>query len=64
MYLAKHFSANLVLYISDMPTTAAWLNHVYGTFTGEGELFRDDGVQTAVREIVKKHLPREAELIK
>ena len=40
MYLARYLSANLALYITDMPTTAAWLDHVYGTFNGEGELFR------------------------
>ena len=64
MYLAKHFSASLVLYITDMPTTAAWLTHVYGTFSGEGEMFGDAGVRTSVREIVTKHFPQETELIK
>ena len=64
MYLAKLFSASLVLYITDMPTTAAWLTHVYGTFSGEGEMFRDEGVQNSVRDFVTKHLPQETELIK
>ena len=59
MYLAKHLEATMVLYITDMPTTAAWLDHVYGTFSGEGELFRDQDVQNAVTQVVKKYLPEE-----
>ena len=57
MYLARHFSASLVLYITDMPTTAAWLDHVFGTYSGQGELFRDDSVQAAVVEVVARHIP-------
>ena len=64
MYLARHFSASLVLYITDMPTTAAWLDHVYGSYSGGGEAFRDEGVQTAVREVVSRHLPGETQLLK
>ena len=64
MYLARHFSASLVLYITDMPTTAAWLDHVYGSYSGGGEAFRDEGVQTAVREVVASHLPGETQLLK
>ena len=64
MYLARHFSASLVLYITDMPTTAAWLDHVYGSYSGTGEAFRDEGVQTAVREVVARHLPGETQLLK
>jgi len=64
MYLARYLSANLALYITDMPTTAAWLDHVYGTFNGEGELFRDSGVQSAVTEVVRKYLPDQTELLK
>ena len=64
MYLAKTMGARLVLYITDMPTTAAWLDHVYGSFSGQGELFRDEGVETEVRKVVAKHLPRETELLK
>ena len=64
MYLARHFSASLVLYITDMPTTAAWLDHVYGSYSGAGEAFRDEGVQTAVREVVASHLPGETQLLK
>ena len=56
MYLAKYFSANLVLYITDMPTTAAWLDHVFGSYSGQGELFRDESVQAAVVEVVAKHI--------
>ena len=59
MYLAKYLKATMVLYITDMPTTAAWLDHVYGTFSGEGELFRDNDVQTAVTQVVQKYLPEE-----
>ena len=64
MYLAKYMKASLVLYITDMPTTAAWLTHVYGTYSGEGELFRDADVGAAVLEVVSKHLPGEPELLK
>ena len=56
MYLAHHMKASLVLYITDMPTTAAWLDHVYGTFSGHGELFRDQAVQSAVVEVVARHI--------
>ena len=45
MYLARHQQASLVLYITDMPTTAAWLDHVYGSYTGQGEPFRDREVE-------------------
>ena len=64
MYLAKYMQARLVLYITDMPTTAAWLDHVYGSYSGQGELFRDDTVQTEVVKVVAKHLPQETELLK
>jgi len=30
MYLAEKWGANLILYITDMPTTAAWLNYAFG----------------------------------
>ena len=56
LYLARHLQANLVLYITDMPTTAAWLDHVYGTYSGQGELFRDQAVQCAVVEVVGRHI--------
>ena len=64
MYLAKYMGARLVLYITDMPTTAAWLDHVYGSYSGQGQLFRDEGVETEVRKLVAKHLPQETELLK
>ena len=56
LFLARHLEANLVLYITDMPTTAAWLDHVYGTYSGQGELFRDEAVQSAVVEVVARHI--------
>ena len=56
MYLAHHMKASLVLYITDMPTTAAWLDHVYGSYSGEGELFRDQEVESAVVEVVGRHI--------
>ena len=56
LYLARHLQANLVLYITDMPTTAAWLDHVFGTYSGQGELFRDEAVQSAVVEVVARHI--------
>ena len=56
LYLARHLQANLVLYITDMPTTAAWLDHVFGTYSGQGELFRDESVQAAVLEVVARHI--------
>ena len=31
MYLAEKWGANLILYITDMPTTAAWLNYAFGS---------------------------------
>ena len=58
LYLARHLEANLVLYITDMPTTAAWLDHVFGSYSGEGEPFRDHSVQSAVVEVVARHIPR------
>jgi len=64
MYLAKAMEANLVLYITDMPTTAAWLDHVYGSYSGSGELFRDQDVQTEVIKVVTKHFPRNTDLLK
>ena len=64
MYVAKAMEANLVLYITDMPTTAAWLDHVYGTYSGEGELFRDEDVQTEVVKVVTQHYPGNADLLK
>jgi len=30
LYLAEKWGANLILYITDMPTTAAWLNYAFG----------------------------------
>ena len=39
-----------------MPTTAAWLDHVFGSYSGQGELFRDESVQSAVVEVVAKHI--------
>ena len=39
-----------------MPTTAAWLDHVFGSYSGQGELFRDEAVQSAVVEVVAKHI--------
>ena len=30
LYLAEKWEANLILYITDMPTTAAWLNYAFG----------------------------------
>ena len=39
-----------------MPTTAAWLDHVFGSYSGQGEPFRDQAVQTAVLEVVTRHL--------
>ena len=64
MYVAKAMEANLVLYITDMPTTAAWLDHVYGTYSGTGELFRDQDVQTEVMKVVTKYFPNNADLLK
>ena len=58
MYLAHHLGAELVLYITDMPTTAAWLDHVFGSYSGEGEPFRDQSVQSAVVEVVARHIPQ------
>jgi len=58
LYLARHLEANLVLYITDMPTTAAWLDHVFGSYSGEGEPFRDQSVQSAVVEVVARHIPQ------
>ena len=57
MYLAHHLGAELVLYITDMPTTAAWLDHAFGSYSGQGEPFRDQEVEAAVLKVVGRHLP-------
>ena len=64
MYLAEYMKANLVLYITDMPTTAAWLDHAFGSFTGDGEPFRDASVQEAVLKVVSKQFPSENKLLR
>ena len=55
MYLAHHMKASLVLYITDMPTTAAWLDHVYGSYSGEGELFRDQEEAITERNSIEQY---------
>jgi len=62
LYLAEKMKANLVLYISDMPTTAAWLDHAFGHYEEEGEAFRDTEMQELVSKIVKQHWPKEEQL--
>ena len=56
--------ANLVLYITDMPTTAAWLDHVFGSYRENGEPFRDAAVQDAVLNVVRKQFPNEKDLLR
>jgi len=63
LYLAKHMKANLVLYITDMPTTAAWLDHVFGSYRDNEEPFRDAAVQDAVLNVVRKQFPNEKDLL-
>jgi len=63
LYLAHHMKANLVLYITDMPTTAAWLDHAFGSYGDNGEPFRDAAVQEAVLKVVRTQFPDEKELL-
>ena len=56
--------ANLVLYITDMPTTAAWLDHAFGSYSENGEAFRDAGVQDAVLKVVRNQFPDEKDLLR
>jgi hypothetical protein len=63
LYLAEKMKANLVLYITDMPTTAAWIDHAFGYYEEGGEAFRDSAVQTAVMEVVRRQWPQEKMLL-
>ena len=56
--------ANLVLYITDMPTTAAWLDHAFGSYSENGEAFRDMTVQETVLKVVRNQFPDEKDLLK
>jgi len=63
LYLARYWSASLVLYFTDQPTVAAWLDHVYGSY-GEGnqEPLRDGALEDAVKGIIKRQFPEEEQL--
>jgi len=63
LYLAEYMKANLVLYITDMPTTAAWLDHAFGSYSENGEAFRDASVQEAVTKVVRNQFPDEKDLL-
>jgi len=63
LYLAEYMKANLVLYITDMPTTAAWLDHAFGSYSESGEAFRDASVQEAVLKVVRNQFPDEKDLL-
>ena len=56
--------ANLILYITDMPTTAAWLDHAFGSYSENGEAFRDASVQEAVTKVVGNQFPGEKNLLR
>jgi len=62
LYLARRMKANLALYITDMPTTAAWIDHAFGYYQQGGEAFRDSAVQEAVWGVVKDAWPGEEAL--
>ena len=62
--MAEYMKANLVLYITDMPTTAAWLDHAFGSYSENGEAFRDAGVQDAVLKVVRNQFPDEKDLLR
>jgi len=59
LYLARKMKANLALYITDMPTTAAWIDHAFGYYQEGGEAFRDSAVQEAVWGVVRDAWPGE-----
>ena len=56
--------ANLVLCITDMPTTAAWLDHAFGSFSEHGEAFRDMAVQESVLKVVRNLFLDEMDLLR
>jgi len=62
LYLARRMKANLALYITDMPTTAAWIDHAFGYYQQGGEAFRESAVQEAVWGVVKDAFPGEEAL--
>lgn len=57
LYLAEKMKANLALYITDMPTTAAWIDHAFGHYEEGGEAFRDEAVQEGVWGVVRAAWP-------
>merc|ERR1711892_55798 len=65
LYIAWLHGAAIALYLSDMFTTATYLNHAFGSYPGmeSEEPIRDDSVQKGVLELVRKHYPNEEEIL-
>merc|ERR1719481_1048897 len=65
LYIAELHGAAIALYLSDMFTTATYLNHAFGAYEGleKEEGIRDAEVEKGVKALVAKHYPQETELL-